>query len=87
MFNEPKRKHYGLVIGVAVAVLFGLFRGTKMTANSESDFIALVIAFLIILLVCAGIGYAIDHTLHRRNKATFHKQSSKEFEDSYNKAS
>lgn len=76
--NEPKRKHYGLVTGVAIAVLLGLFRGTRMQASSQSDFLALLIAFLIILGVCGGIGFFIDSKLHERNKHHHYSQLAQE---------
>lgn len=68
VFKEPEKKHYGLVGGVAIAVLLGLIRGTRMQAESRSDFIALLIAFAIIVAVFGGIGFAIDTYLNRRNK-------------------
>ena len=68
---EPKRKHTSMVVGIAIAVALGLFQGTKMEASSQSDFFALVIAFLIIVGIFGTIGYLIDRFVHKKHKKEY----------------
>lgn len=60
-----------MVIGIAISVAVGLFQGTKMEASSQSDFFALVIAFLIIVGIFGSIGYVLDSIIHKKHKKEY----------------
>lgn len=68
---EPKQKHTAMVVGIAIAVAVGLIQGSKMKATSQSDFLALVIAFLIIVGIFGSIGYTIDTFIHKKHKKEY----------------
>lgn len=68
---EPKRKHTAMVIGIAIATIVGFVQGGKMDASSQSDFIALVIAFLMIIGLFGAIGYFIDSFLHKKHSKDY----------------
>lgn len=68
---EPKRKHLTLVIGTGIAVTLGIIKGSTMEATTQSDVMALIIAFIIILGILGISGYFIDQFIYKKQKQNY----------------